>query len=35
MTNPTGAYRLYESVGMSPVYESDVYEREVPAAPAG
>lgn len=34
MTNPTGAYRLYESVGMDPVYESDVYEREVAAAPA-
>lgn len=32
LTNPTGAYRLYESVGMSPVYESDVYERVVPAA---
>jgi mycothiol synthase len=33
MTNPTGAYRLYESVGMYPVYESDVYERQIPAAP--
>jgi mycothiol synthase len=32
MTNPTGAYRLYESVGMSPVYEIDVYERRVDAA---
>lgn len=31
MTNPTGAYRLYESVGMSPVYESDVYERRIDA----
>jgi len=31
MTNPTGAYRLYESVGMSPVYESDVYERRINA----
>jgi ribosomal protein S18 acetylase RimI-like enzyme len=29
MTNPTGAYRLYESVGMAPVYEADVYEREI------
>lgn len=29
MTNPTGAYRLYESVGMWPVYEADVYERVV------
>jgi ribosomal protein S18 acetylase RimI-like enzyme len=28
LTNPTGAYGLYESVGMSPAYESDVYERE-------
>ncbi len=33
MTNPTGAYRLYESVGMRPAYEADVYERTV-AAPA-
>ena len=24
MTNPTGAYRLYESVGLSPFYEADV-----------
>jgi GNAT superfamily N-acetyltransferase len=32
MTNPTGAYRLYQSVGMSPLYESDVYEKEIPAA---
>jgi len=31
-TNPTGAYRLYESVGMHAVYESDVYEREITAA---
>jgi ribosomal protein S18 acetylase RimI-like enzyme len=31
LTNPTGAYRLYESVGMRPVYESDVYERTVAA----
>jgi mycothiol synthase len=32
MTNPTGAYRLYESVAMRPVYEADMYEREVTAA---
>jgi mycothiol synthase len=32
LTNPTGAYRLYESVGMHAVYESDVYERTVAAA---
>lgn len=32
LTNPTGAYRLYESVGMHPVYEADVYEREISAA---
>jgi ribosomal protein S18 acetylase RimI-like enzyme len=32
MTNPTGAYRLYQSVGMHSVYESDVYEREIVAA---
>jgi ribosomal protein S18 acetylase RimI-like enzyme len=31
MTNPTGAYRLYESVGMVPVYEADIYERTVAA----
>jgi mycothiol synthase len=29
MTNPTGAYRLYESVGMRPVYEADMYERTI------
>lgn len=27
LTNPTGAYRLYESVGLTPAYEADVYER--------
>ncbi len=27
LTNPTGAYRLYESLGMSAVYETDIYER--------
>jgi ribosomal protein S18 acetylase RimI-like enzyme len=32
LTNPTGAYRLYESVGMHVVYESDVYERTVEGA---
>ena len=32
MTNPTGAYRLYESVGMRPVYEADVYERIIEAS---
>jgi ribosomal protein S18 acetylase RimI-like enzyme len=31
MTNPTGAYRLYESVGMSPLYEVDFYERRIEA----
>lgn len=31
-TNPTGAYPLYESVGMRPVYEADVYERTIAAA---
>jgi mycothiol synthase len=31
LTNPTGAYRLYESVGMHPAYEADVYERTVAA----
>jgi mycothiol synthase len=34
MTNPTGAYRLYDSVGLSPAYEADVYERRVDAAQA-
>jgi mycothiol synthase len=32
LTNPTGAYRLYESVGMRPVYEADMCERTVRAA---
>jgi mycothiol synthase len=27
LTNPTGAYRLYESLRMYPVYETDIYER--------
>ena len=29
LANPTGAYRLYASVGMTPVYEADVYESFV------
>jgi mycothiol synthase len=29
LTNRAGAYRLYVSVGMVPVYEADVYERAV------
>jgi mycothiol synthase len=33
LTNPTGAYRLYESVGMHPIYECDIYERVIPASP--
>jgi mycothiol synthase len=33
VSNPTGAYRLYRSVGMTPVYEADVYDLAVPAAP--
>ena len=35
VTNPTGAYALYEAVGMTPVFEADVYEREVAPADAG
>lgn len=35
MTNPTGAYRLYESVGLTPFYEADVYERTVVARLVG
>jgi mycothiol synthase len=31
VSNPTGAYGLYLSVGMTPVYEADVYELPVPA----
>jgi ribosomal protein S18 acetylase RimI-like enzyme len=34
LTNPTGAYGLYESVGMHPVYEADIYERTFPVARA-
>ena len=29
LANPTGAYRLYASVGMAPTFEADVYERTV------
>lgn len=32
LTNPTGAYRLYESLGMYPVYETDIYERTLSGA---
>jgi len=31
LTNPTGAYRLYAAVGMTPTFEADVYERVVRA----
>jgi mycothiol synthase len=31
LTNPTGAYRLYAGVGMTPTFEADVYERVVKA----
>jgi ribosomal protein S18 acetylase RimI-like enzyme len=31
LTNPTGAYDLYRSVGMSPQFEADMYERVVAA----
>jgi ribosomal protein S18 acetylase RimI-like enzyme len=31
VTNPTGAYALYQSVGMRPVYEADIYDLAVPA----
>jgi len=32
MTNPTGAYSLYEGVGMRAAYEADMFERTVDAA---
>ncbi len=32
LTNPTSAYALYRSVGMSPAFEADMYERQVLAA---
>jgi ribosomal protein S18 acetylase RimI-like enzyme len=31
LTNPTGALDLYRSVGMSPAFEADMYELDVPA----
>lgn len=33
LANPTEAARLYRSVGMTPFYEADIFERDVPAAP--
>jgi mycothiol synthase len=30
LTNPTNAYRVYESVGLRPRYEVDIYERPLP-----
>jgi ribosomal protein S18 acetylase RimI-like enzyme len=35
LTNPTSAYRLYTGVGMRPAYESDIYERTLPASSSG
>jgi mycothiol synthase len=32
VSNPTGAYRLYTAIGMTPVYEADVYERQIRTA---
>lgn len=32
LANPTEAARLYRAVGMTPVYEADIFERIVPAA---
>ncbi len=32
LSNPTGAYRLYTSIGMTPLYEADVYERRIRTA---
>ncbi|MEV6527054.1 GNAT family N-acetyltransferase [Longispora sp. NPDC051575] len=29
-TNPTGAYRLYESLGMTPAYVANIYKQTVP-----
>lgn len=34
LVNPTGAYALYESVGMRPAYEIDIYEKSVAAGGA-
>lgn len=32
LANPTEAARLYRAVGMTPVYEADIYERAITAA---
>jgi mycothiol synthase len=34
LENPTEAARLYRSVGMTPVYEANIYQRTIAAAPA-
>ncbi len=34
-TNPTGAFRLYESVGMRPAYRANIYRLSVAAANSG
>jgi hypothetical protein len=33
LANPTEAARLYRSVGMTPAYEANIYQRTVAAAP--
>jgi mycothiol synthase len=33
LANPTRAARLYHAVGMRPLYQANIYERTVPAAP--
>ncbi|WP_442932324.1 GNAT family N-acetyltransferase [Micromonospora sp. NBC_01699] len=35
LANPTEAARLYRAVGMTPVYEANIYHRSVAAAPDG
>ena len=35
MANPTEAIRLYRSVGMRPLYEADIYQREVRGSELG
>ena len=35
MANPTEAIRLYRAVGMHPLYEAEIYQREVRAASVG
>jgi mycothiol synthase len=35
MANPTEAIRLYRSVGMRPLYEADIYQREVRGSDLG